>query len=151
MLILLIPAGISALHKPLGNSPGFFSLYSIYILFYIYRVRNHRSRNKDRSQRDHGQFADKRERNARTIFVKNLSHRVQVRDVEEFFSCAGNIKSVRLIACNQTRQFIGIAYVEFKETGSMALVRICYLTRLLPFPTCPSDQTSNPETYYISN
>ena len=140
---------MSALHKPLGNSPGFVSLYSIYILFSIYRVRNRRSRNKDRSQRDHGKewrFADKRERNARTIFVKNLSHHVQARDVKEFFSGVGKIKNVRLIACNKTRQFIGIAYVEFKETGSMALVRICYLRRILLFPTFPSDQTSNPET-----
>ena len=67
-----------------------------------------------------------KERNARTIFVKNLSQRVRTRDVKEFFSIVGKINDVKLIACNKTHQFIGIAYVEFKEIGSYKLVRICY-------------------------
>ena len=62
------------------------------------------------------------ERDARTIFVMQLSQRVRARDVEEFFSSVGKIKDVRLIVCNKTRRFKGIAYVEFKEIDSVALV-----------------------------
>ena len=62
------------------------------------------------------------ERDARTIFVMQLSQRVRSRDVEEFFSSVGIIKDVRLIVCNKTRRFKGIAYVEFKEIDSVALV-----------------------------
>jgi len=61
------------------------------------------------------------ERDARTIFVMQLSQRVRARDVEEFFSSVGKIKDVRLIVCNKTRRFKGIAYVEFKEIDSVAL------------------------------
>lgn len=61
------------------------------------------------------------ERDARTIFVMQLSQRVRSRDVEEFFSSVGIIKDVRLIVCNKTRRFKGIAYVEFKEIDSVAL------------------------------
>merc|ERR1739844_92857 len=61
------------------------------------------------------------ERDARTIFVMQLSQRVRARDVEEFFSSVGKIKDVRLIVCNKTRRFKGIAYVEFKEMESVAL------------------------------
>jgi len=50
-----------------------------------------------------------------------LSQRVRARDVEEFFSSVGKIKDVRLIVCNKTRRFKGIAYVEFKEMESVAL------------------------------
>ncbi len=51
-----------------------------------------------------------------------LSQRVRARDVEEFFSSVGKIKDVRLIVCNKTRRFKGIAYVEFREIDSVALV-----------------------------
>lgn len=50
-----------------------------------------------------------------------LSQRVRARDVEEFFSSVGKIKDVRLIVCNKTRRFKGIAYVEFKEIDSVSL------------------------------
>ena len=62
------------------------------------------------------------ERDARTIFVMQLSQRVRSRDVEEFFSSVGKIRDVRLIVCNKTRRFKGIAYVEFKDSDSVALV-----------------------------
>ena len=62
------------------------------------------------------------ERDARTIFVMQLSQRVRARDVEEFFSSVGKIKDVRLIVCNKTRRFKGICYVEFKEIESVSLV-----------------------------
>merc|ERR1711936_1385811 len=61
------------------------------------------------------------ERDSRTIFVMQLSQRVRSRDVEEFFSSVGKIRDVRLIVCNKTRRFKGIAYVEFKDSDSVAL------------------------------
>merc|ERR1712110_348679 len=61
------------------------------------------------------------ERDARTIFVMQLSQRVRSRDVEEFFSSVGKIKDVRMIVCNKTRRFKGIAYVEFRDIDSVAL------------------------------
>ena len=58
--------------------------------------------------------------------MMQLSQRVRARDVEEFFSSVGQIKDVRLIVCNKTRRFKGIAYVEFREMESVALVSRVY-------------------------
>jgi hypothetical protein len=51
-----------------------------------------------------------------------LSQRVRARDIEEFFSSVGQIKDVKLIMCNKTRRFKGIAYVEYREIESVGLV-----------------------------
>ena len=64
------------------------------------------------------------ERDARTIFVMQLSQRCRAKDIEEFFSSVGKIRDVRLILCNKTRRFKGIAYVEFKDIESVALVNV---------------------------
>ncbi len=53
-----------------------------------------------------------------------LSQRVRSRDVEEFFSAVGKIRDVKLIVCNKTRRFKGIAYVEFKDIESVPLVSL---------------------------
>ena len=53
-----------------------------------------------------------------------LSQRCRARDVEDFFSAVGKIGDIRLIMCNKTRRFKGIAYVEFKDVESVALVSI---------------------------
>jgi RNA-binding protein 39 len=63
------------------------------------------------------------ERDARTVFVMQLSQRIRARDLEEFFSSVGKVRDVRLIVCNKTRRFKGIAYIEFKDPESVALVR----------------------------
>lgn len=68
------------------------------------------------------------ERDARTVFVMQLSQRIRARDLEEFFSAVGKVRDVRLITCNKTRRFKGIAYIEFKDPESVALVG---LTRIL--------------------
>lgn len=47
-----------------------------------------------------------------------LSQRVRARDLEEFFSSVGKVRDVRLITCNKTKRFKGIAYVEFKDPES---------------------------------
>lgn len=62
------------------------------------------------------------ERDARTVFVMQLSQRIRARDLEEFFSSVGKVRDVRLITCNKTRRFKGIAYIEFKDPESVALV-----------------------------
>ncbi|KAF5273631.1 hypothetical protein FQR65_LT04630 [Abscondita terminalis] len=61
------------------------------------------------------------ERDARTVFVMQLSQRVRARDLEEFFSSVGKVRDVRLITCNKTRRFKGIAYIEFRDPESVAL------------------------------
>ncbi len=62
------------------------------------------------------------ERDARTVFCMQLSQRVRARDLEDFFSSVGKVRDVRMITCNKTRRFKGIAYVEFGEIDSVALV-----------------------------
>lgn len=62
------------------------------------------------------------ERDARTVFAMQLSQRIRARDLEEFFSSVGKVRDVRLIVCNKTRRFKGIAYIEFKDPESVALV-----------------------------
>lgn len=64
------------------------------------------------------------ERDARTVFVMQLSQRIRARDLEEFFSSVGKVRDVRLIVCNKTRRFKGIAYIEFKDPESVTLVRL---------------------------
>ncbi|XP_073995127.1 RNA-binding protein 39-like protein Caper isoform X1 [Rhodnius prolixus] len=61
------------------------------------------------------------ERDARTVFCMQLSQRVRARDLEEFFSSVGKVRDVRLITCNKTRRFKGIAYIEFKDPESVPL------------------------------
>lgn len=51
-----------------------------------------------------------------------LSQRIRARDLEEFFSAVGKVRDVRMIVCNKTRRFKGIAYIEFKDPESVALV-----------------------------
>ena len=57
-----------------------------------------------------------------------LSQRIRARDLEEFFSSVGIVQDVRLITCNKTRRFKGIAYVEFKDPESVTLVSTIYIS-----------------------
>ncbi|KAF7281368.1 hypothetical protein GWI33_004851 [Rhynchophorus ferrugineus] len=61
------------------------------------------------------------ERDARTVFCMQLSQRIRARDLQEFFSSVGKVRDVRMIVCNKTRRFKGIAYIEFKDPESVAL------------------------------
>ncbi|XP_054285242.1 RNA-binding protein 39 isoform X2 [Macrosteles quadrilineatus] len=61
------------------------------------------------------------ERDARTVFCMQLSQRIRARDLEEFFSSVGKVRDVRMITCNKTRRFKGIAYIEFKDPESVNL------------------------------
>lgn len=74
------------------------------------------------------------ERDARTVFCMQLSQRIRARDLEEFFSSVGKVRDVRMIVCNKTRRFKGIAYIEFKDPESVALVnlfRMVFIVRLV--------------------
>lgn len=62
------------------------------------------------------------ERDQRTVFCMQLSQKIRARDLEEFFSSVGKVRDVRLITCNKTRRFKGIAYIEFRDPESVPLV-----------------------------
>lgn len=85
------------------------------------------------------------ERDARTVFIMQLSQRVRARDVEEFFSSVGKIRDVRLIICNKTRRFKGIAYVEFRDMESVPLALGLNGQKLLGVPVIvqPSQAEKN--------
>lgn len=74
------------------------------------------------------------ERDARTVFCMQLSQRVRARDLEEFFSSVGKVRDVRLISCNKTKRFKGIAYIEFRDPESVALALGLSGQRLLGIP-----------------
>ncbi|KAI5737607.1 hypothetical protein M8J76_015034 [Diaphorina citri] len=74
------------------------------------------------------------ERDARTIFCMQLSQRIRTRDLEEFFSSVGKVRDVRLITCNKTRRFKGIAYIEFKDPESVPLAMGLNGQKLLGIP-----------------
>ncbi|KAI8427742.1 hypothetical protein MSG28_002170 [Choristoneura fumiferana] len=61
------------------------------------------------------------ERDLRTVFCMQLSQRIRAKDLEEFFSSVGKVRDVRLITCNKTRRFKGIAYIEFRDAESVPL------------------------------
>ncbi|CAG9854947.1 unnamed protein product [Phyllotreta striolata] len=74
------------------------------------------------------------ERDARTVFVMQLSQRIRARDLEDFFSAVGKVRDVRMIVCNKTRRFKGIAYIEFKDPESVALALGLSGQKLLGIP-----------------
>lgn len=63
-----------------------------------------------------------------------LSQRVRARDLEEFFSSVGKVRDVRLITCNKTKRFKGIAYIEFKNAESVSLALGLSGQKLLGIP-----------------
>jgi len=85
------------------------------------------------------------ERDSRTVFVMQLSQRVRARDIEEFFSSVGKIRDTKLIMCNKTRRFKGIAYVEFKDIESVPLALGLAGQKLLGVPVIvqPSQAEKN--------
>lgn len=68
------------------------------------------------------------------MFCMQLSQRIRARDLEEFFSSVGKVRDVRLITCNKTKRFKGIAYIEFKDPESIALALGLSGQRLLGIP-----------------
>uniref|UniRef100_A0A336LJK2 CSON003667 protein n=1 Tax=Culicoides sonorensis TaxID=179676 RepID=A0A336LJK2_CULSO len=74
------------------------------------------------------------ERDSRTVFCMQLSQRIRARDLEEFFSSVGKVRDVRLIMCNKTKRFKGIAYIEFRDPESVALALGLSGQKLLGIP-----------------
>ncbi|XP_059615280.1 RNA-binding protein 39 [Phlebotomus argentipes] len=74
------------------------------------------------------------ERDARTVFCMQLSQRIRARDLEEFFSSVGKVRDVRLITCNKTKRFKGIAYIEFRDPESVPLALGLSGQKLLGIP-----------------
>ncbi|XP_026463154.1 RNA-binding protein 39-like isoform X2 [Ctenocephalides felis] len=74
------------------------------------------------------------ERDARTVFCMQLNQRIRARDLEDFFSSVGKVRDVRLITCNKTRRFKGIAYIEFKDPESVPLALGLTGQKLLGIP-----------------
>jgi len=74
------------------------------------------------------------ERDARTVFCMQLSARCRARDLEDFMSSVGKVRDVKLIVCNKTRRFKGIAYVEFKDLESVPLAMGLSGQKLLGVP-----------------
>lgn len=79
-----------------------------------------------------------------------LSQRVRARDIEEFFSSVGKIRDTKLIMCNKTRRFKGIAYVEFKDIESVPLALGLNGQKLCGVPVIvqPSQAEKNRVTTY---
>lgn len=67
---------------------------------------------------------------ARTVFCMQLSQRIRARDLQEFFSSVGKVRDVRLITCNKTKRFKGIAYIEFRDPESVPLVSFTFPIRI---------------------
>ena len=74
-----------------------------------------------------------------------IFQRVRARDIEEFFSSVGKIRDTKLIMCNKTRRFKGIAYVEFKDIESVPLALGLNGQKLLGVPVIvqPSQAEKN--------
>lgn len=73
-----------------------------------------------------------------------LSQRVRARDLEEFFSSVGKVRDVRLITCNKTKRFKGIAYIEFKNSESVSLVsKLSFFYILYPLVICQTYNASS--------
>jgi len=85
------------------------------------------------------------------VFIMQLSQRVRARDVEEFFSSVGKIRDVKLIVCNKTRRFKGIAYVEFRDLESVPLALGLHGQKLLGVPVIvqPSQAEKNRQGQYM--
>lgn len=101
--------------------------------------KREKSREKDKEYRSKSRGLEPKledlppeERDLRTVFCMQLSQRIRAKDLEEFFSSVGKVRDVRLITCNKTRRFKGIAYIEFKDAESVPLVCIVlYLVNYL--------------------
>lgn len=84
-------------------------------------IKQHRSKSRGLEPKLEEQLPPE-ERDLRTVFCMQLSQRIRAKDLEEFFSSVGKVRDVRLITCNKTRRFKGIAYIEFRDAESVPLV-----------------------------
>jgi len=74
------------------------------------------------------------ERDARTVFIMQLSRNVTVRDIQEFFNQVGTVRDVRLISDRNSKRSKGIGYVEFTEAKAVPAAIKISGQRLLGVP-----------------
>jgi len=61
------------------------------------------------------------ERDARSIFVQQIHHKVHARDLHEFFSSVGNVHEVSVMCDEFGKRSKGLAYIEFGDVESVPL------------------------------
>jgi len=75
------------------------------------RERKKKEREEERQRRE----LEKLDRDTRTVFVVNLSTKLDERGIFQFFSKVGTVTDVRIIYDRQTPKSKGMAYVEFAD------------------------------------
>ena len=75
------------------------------------RARKKKEREEERQRRE----LDKLDRDTRTVFVVNLSTKLDERGIFQFFSKVGTVTDVRIIYDRNTPKSKGMAYVEFAD------------------------------------
>lgn len=59
------------------------------------------------------------DRDRRTVFVMQLSAKLRTSDLRDFFSTAGKVSDVKIIADRNSRRSKGVGYVEFEDEASV--------------------------------
>ncbi|CAO3663947.1 unnamed protein product [Umbelopsis vinacea] len=75
--------------------------------------------NRRRRNRSASPPIPEEERDKRTVFVTQLSVRLESRELEEFFSQAGKVRDAKIIMDRNSRRSKGVGYVEFYEEASV--------------------------------
>lgn len=74
------------------------------------------------------------ERDARTIFMRQLAKEARIKDIEDFFIPIGKIRDVRMITDRNSHRPKGICYVEFQTIDSVSQAIRMSGQRLLGIP-----------------
>ncbi|OMJ14820.1 RNA-binding protein rsd1 [Smittium culicis] len=75
--------------------------------------RSSRSKTRDRSP-----ILTDIERDQRTVFVMQLARSLRTRELVDFFSKAGSVRTAKIISDRASRRSKGVGYVEFREIES---------------------------------
>ena len=74
------------------------------------------------------------QRDRRTVFVQQISHRVTSPILKEFCERAGPVRQVKIVMDKITKKSKGVAYVEFRNESSVALALALSGQKLLSVP-----------------
>ncbi|KAJ2964986.1 hypothetical protein NQZ79_g184 [Umbelopsis isabellina] len=83
------------------------------------RSRSRERHDRRRRNRSASPPIPEEERDKRTVFVTQLSVRLENRELEEFFSQAGKVRDAKIILDRNSRRSKGVGYVEFYEEASV--------------------------------
>ncbi|KAH8551360.1 hypothetical protein BGW37DRAFT_513218 [Umbelopsis sp. PMI_123] len=84
-----------------------------------YYYSRRRSNSRNRRRRRTSPPIPEEERDKRTVFVTQLSVRLESRELHEFFSQAGKVRDAKIIMDRNSRRSKGVGYVEFYEEASV--------------------------------